>query len=388
MDQKQAEGLLKRYENGTCTKEEITLLENWYTHFSKQQHHGPIRDLEQLEGELFKRLPKPKKSVKTFRPLAAAALLLLGLSFSLLFWLNRGDQKSMELTQESSLILPGKNTAFLTLGNGEVMELDSNQRQLTISSDQMAYSDGTILLAELSTSKHGQFNTISTPKGGQYQVQLPDGTQVWLNAASSLTYPSELSTSRRVKLEGEAYFEVKAIEERTAKGKRNVPFIVETALQEIRVLGTHFNVDAYADEKETKTTLVEGAVEVSSLSKAFGAPQNILLKPNQQSVVSAQQERIVVKNIDPTSLIAWKDGFFSFEKESFQTVMRKFGRWYNVDFQFEGEIPSTTFSGKIYRGEHITKIYDLLDFYAIHYNVDGRLIKLRTGETAKVKKKP
>lgn len=206
------------------------------------------------------------------------------------------------------------------------------------------------------------YNTIATPKGGQYQVRLPDGSKVWLNAASSLKYLASFSAwnERKVELSGEAYFEV-------AKDKDH-PFVVKTENQEVIVLGTHFNINSYKDEPATKTTLLEGSVRVSLLGTTStastinttqkiskGKPAEIILKPGEQATLIGNNIRVSPQNAEDA--IAWKDGYFMFNNESLESVMRKISRWYNLDVVFaDASIKNQTFYGRMSRFSKVSQV--------------------------------
>lgn len=198
---------------------------------------------------------------------------------------------------------------------------------------------------------------VSTSKGGQYQVILPDGTSVWLNALSTLKFPSTFSgKTREVELKGEGYFEV-------AKNKA-IPFKVFTPLQEVEVLGTHFNINSYGDEPTTETTLLEGSVSVIQLKSKKSA----LLKPGQQSSVS-EIGRIKIENIKAENVIAWKNGMFKFENSDISNVTRQFSRWYDLDFEFKGPIPDIKLWGEVHRNTDFVKALEVLSYFDLKYSI-------------------
>ncbi|RZK53816.1 MAG: anti-sigma factor, partial [Pedobacter sp.] len=276
MNNKDAKLLLEKYRLGTINQKEKQLLEIWYAKTATEN------ELEIKELELDKNLdetwaniseatkPKEHKKIKFWPRLAAAAVIVLVAGLSTYFYQNEvSKNKPQQNNQQLASIKPGGNRATLTLANGEVITLDdansgklAEQNGIVITKT----TDGKVIYS--STHHEGEapkFNTISTPKGGQYQVHLPDGTKVWLNAASSLKYPTFFTGSqRKVSLTGEAYFEV--AKSNLLKGK-NMPFVVASPNQEVTVLGTHFNVNSYSDEDAVKTTLLEGAVKVTSFKK-------------------------------------------------------------------------------------------------------------------------
>jgi ferric-dicitrate binding protein FerR (iron transport regulator) len=209
------------------------------------------------------------------------------------------------------------------------------------------------------------YNKITTPRGGQYKVVLPDGSKVWLNAASSLRFPIAFAGDERsVLLTGEAYFEINPQPAPGGNGKK-LPFIVNANGVKVSVLGTHFDVMAYADEATLQTTLLEGSVKVSS-GNASG-----LLKPGQQAQV--QDGKIKVIKTDAGSAVAWKDGFFNFEQGAdVPEVMRQISRWYNVDVVYEKSVPQREFDGKISRDEKIADLVKILETNNINVRLDEK----------------
>jgi len=304
---------------------------------------------------------KPTKTNWSFKYFAAAAVLLLVFGAGLFFLapnLKRSDLNSAPLVKNSP-VLPGKNKATLTLADGKVINLSGAKTGLIIDASKWSYSDGS-KVGELSAAGGKQI-IVTTPRGGNYQVNIPDGTKVWLNAASSISFPATFSGAERsVKLVGEAYFEV---------AKMNKPFIVTTATQQVKVLGTHFNINSYTDEASTKTTLLEGSVKVSSLSsKEFR-----LLSPGQQSTVSGSGFK--VQEVNTESAVAWKDNKFMFDGNHIEGIMRQISRWYDVDVVFKGNISKETFAGKISKFEQLSQVLDLIELTGlVHFKVEGRRI--------------
>ena len=284
-------------------------------------------------------------------------------------------------------VLPGGNKATLTLADGTLVVLDETKdgeiadisgiRISKNKDDQIVYE-----ISDANPSSKGaatKYNQISTPRGGQYQIILPDGTKVWLNAASSLKYPVQFTgKSRIVELTGEAYFEVNS---QLLKNGKKLPFIVKSLSQTIEVLGTHFNVNSYDDEDAIKTTLLEGIVRVFANSNQNKELENlneidqnkgIILNPNQQSVL--KRGRINVVKVDAEESVAWKKGYFSFKNADLSNVMRQLSRWYDVDVFYEGEIPSGTYSGKVYRNMNISKVFEILAYTELNFRVEGKKI--------------
>jgi transmembrane sensor len=264
-------------------------------------------------------------------------------------------------------ISPGTDTAILTLANGTKINLGDmkggsllNESGIEI----IKVEDGTLVYKVVeSKSNILEYNTITTPKGGQYKIVLPDGTRVWLNAASSLTYRASLNTSfgeRKVHLLGEAYFEVVK--------KQKMPFIVRTDKQEVIVLGTHFNINSYKDEPNTKTTLLEGSVKV------FSKYGDAILKPGQQSVTSGSAIQLSRADIDQA--VAWKNGEFMFSKELLSGIMKEISRWYNVDVVYaDQQLENKVFNGTISKFKNVSHVLKMLEKTGeVKFKIEGRRI--------------
>jgi ferric-dicitrate binding protein FerR (iron transport regulator) len=247
----------------------------------------------------------------------------------------------------------GGNKAYITFSSGKRIKLSSQKNGVVINTDALTYNDGTDIAANASGSI-----TLSTPMGGTYQVMLPDGTKCWLNAASSIQFPSTFSNSvqRRVILSGEAYFEV-------SKDKQH-PFIVKSNGQDVEVLGTHFDISSYAGE-HTRTTLLEGSVQVNN---------NIIIKPGEQATGSGLN--ITVRQADIQANVAWKNGDFIFNDEPLENIMRLVSRWYNVDVIYaEGAPKGLTMSGIVSRSRPISAVLERMQGTGkVNFKIDGRQI--------------
>ncbi|HWW40092.1 FecR family protein, partial [Pedobacter sp.] len=255
--------------------------------------------------------------------------------------------------------------AVLTLSDGKNIILDeaadghiADQSGVTITKTKQ----GEIIYAVNNHLTSKAVNQISTPKGGQYQIQLPDGTKVWLNSASSLRYPASFSgPERKVELSGEAYFEV-------TKNK-NMPFKVLTRKQEITVLGTHFNVNGYEDEETIKTTLLEGSVKV----KIMGSENSALLKPGEQSVY--EKNGLNVVNADLDEVIAWKNGYFLFQDEDIHAVMRKVARWYDIEVVYQGNLSRKHIGGSVSKSKDLSDVLMILKATdEVNFKIEGRRV--------------
>jgi transmembrane sensor len=260
---------------------------------------------------------------------------------------------------------PGGNKAVLMLADGSSIVLDSARigvlthqsgaKILKLNSGQLVYNN---LIHEKPTSL--AYNTLVTPRGGQYEVVLPDGSKVWLNAASSLRYPTSFTgKDREVELKGEAYFEVAKNEEK--------PFRVRVNDIAVSVLGTSFNIMAYPDEPVVKTTLEEGTVKVLRGSKG------IILYPGQQARAENNELKLV-RGVDMEEVIAWKNGLFKFNGADIEAVMRQIGRWYNVDIVYQGAKTTNDFSGIISRNTNISNVLKILEYSGVHFRIENNTV--------------
>lgn len=302
----------------------------------------------------------PIKKLNIWWRITTAAAIVIIIAAAGLWFLNSPDGTSEQPTNKyANDIAPGKNQASITLANGKTINLSDQKNGVIINDIALTYSDGSKIQDGVASTEGIQ--TITTPKGGTYQVRLPDGTNVWLNAASSLTYNASLSkvSTRMVKLTGEAYFEV-------AKDKKR-PFIVQTAKQQVEVLGTHFNVKAYEDESGTNTTLIEGLVKVISKDESR------IITPGQHLFNNYKELKVGQANLEET--MAWKNGYFRFNDEKIESVMRKLSRWYDIEVQYEGKVSDEEFNGKISMFNNLDKVLTMLEkTKSIHFKVEGRRV--------------
>ncbi|MGO4293167.1 FecR family protein [Chitinophaga sp. RAB17] len=292
---------------------------------------------------------------------AAAAAVLLLVSIGGYFQLKH--QKEITDVAKIEKVTPGYERATLTLDDGSVVQLDSaGNRTLQQGGASIQQQGGQLVYAATSDKDAATYNTLRTPRGGQFKVTLPDGTTVWLNAASSIRYPTTfLGQERRVEVSGEAYFEV-------AKNEK-MPFKVSVnGKAEVKVLGTHFNVDAYPEEGIIKTTLLEGAVSMST-----PANPSVLLKPGQQAA-AGQAGIKVVNDANIDQVMAWRYGLFNFDRSNLPSVMNELSRWYDVDVRYEGQIPSRTFRGKINRDLSLAQVLEVLQDVNIKFRMEGKTI--------------
>ena len=299
---------------------------------------------------------------------AAAAAILTGILIAagLLRQQNRspGNDKPALVTQYKNEVRPGGNHAILILTDGSKLVLDSTKKGLLSVQGQTRLTkvDSGSLVYQATTDEHSiiSYNTIATPAGGQYQVTLADGTKVWLNALSTLKFPTSFSgPARTVELKGEAYFEV-------AQNKNKAFHVLVNGL-DIQVLGTKFNVNAYTDESSLKTTLMEGSVRLVKDN------QSLTLTPGQQgkTIAAGAGGLALVKDANTDEALAWKNGYFSFDDADIHTVMRQLARWYGIQVKYEGTPTKTLFWGKMGRDLNLTQVLTGLDKSKVHFQLEG-----------------
>jgi transmembrane sensor len=316
--------------------------------------------------------PKIIKFYQKRRVQLAAAVLIFCTAGLVIF--NKQNVKTrgtIAKITKPAIIVPGSNRAILTIAGGKTIVLDSASNGVLVKTnggkvlkthnEQIIYKAAPAALVNLTASAIS-YNTLSTPRGGEYQVVLPDGTKVWLDAASSITYPVAFNgNDRRVKLTGQAYFEV-------AKNKEK-PFYVRMNKVEVRVLGTHFNISAYKDDDEITTTLLEGSVQVTKNNTLS------LLKPGQQAVVGNSSDKIAVSEANIDDAMAWKNGYFIFNDDNVTGIMKKVSRWYDVDVEYRGNFDDQQFGGTFYRTKSLTELLQHLEKIGkIHFTISGRRV--------------
>lgn len=376
--------LYEKVFSGNCTLEERQQLLNYLDDFELQDlpwDADQMGDKQQVHDRLHEQLqqqiafvPIRKISIGLFKWMAAAVA-LFGISVAI-YLVNQRSAQPLAIVKNRPILLkndalPGGDKAILTLANGSQIVLDSAhtgqlaQQGGTIigktANGQLVY-DATKSTAD-SHSATASLNTITTPRGGQYTVVLPDGTKVWLNAASSLRFPASFTGKERsVELSGEGYFEV-------AKNAAK-PFKVKVNKVEVEVLGTHFNIMAYKDEPKIETILLEGAVKIKN-----GAAE-ALLKPGQEALAGQTDTYLKVQQANIEEAMAWKNGYFLFNAENIQSIMRKISRWYDVDIVYVGNVENKDFDGSVSRFKNVSEVLKMLELTdAIHFKVEeGRII--------------
>jgi transmembrane sensor len=303
--------------------------------------------------------------------IAVAASIVVCLSAAAFFILHKAPIHQQIVRNEplKNDLAPGGNKAILTLSSGQQIVLTGARNGKLAQQGDAAITktaDGQIVYrkADRSAAAEVSYNTTTTPRGGQFQIVLADGTKVWLNAASSITYPTVFTgTDRQVQITGEAYFEVA---HNAAK-----PFRVKSNGQTVEVLGTHFNINAYKDEPVVTTTLFEGSVKINK------GTASALLKPGQQALVTEKENNPNIKitdNVDLDQALAWKNGKFYFTNTGIEEVMRQVARWYDVDIEYKGKVPNMRLSGSCYRDLTASKALAILEYTGINFKIEGRKI--------------
>lgn len=386
MNKEEVAKLLERYSAGLCTEEEITLVESWHLkELSKQNSDVDHAELTDAREKIWSAIQE-ETSIKSgnnkilWFKIAAAAVVLFFIGIVIKHEVKKDTEAEQTVNQiHQKIIHPGGNKATLTLSDGSKISLtDASNgiiaKQAGINITKTKNGSLIYTIGNASAGKKDLYNTIETPRGGQYQINLPDGTKVWLNAESSLRYPATFDQGKRlVELKGEAYFEVA---KRLDKNGIRLPFKVKTELgtgrnQEVEVLGTHFNINAYRSEPSNKTTLLEGSVRIKNLQSNKAG----LLKPGQQSSISSASPLIFISEVDAGEAVAWKEGFFSFNEENLETIMNKIARWYDVEIDYRGNKINKNFGGRISRFNSVNEVLDMLQTTgAVHFKIEGRRI--------------
>ncbi|MBB6236855.1 ferric-dicitrate binding protein FerR (iron transport regulator) [Pedobacter sp. AK013] len=394
MEQKDVEQLKQKLILGELTEPEQQDFFNWLKQLDQPELNAFMQEYsalfeqktDSLAGELHERLTNqiemrldaleaantPFWKRSAFKLMAAAAVLVLACSSIFLYYSNLNGHTQTALSKSTTIphakaIYGGSDKVLLILSNGKRIEVNNfTKGQLAVENGYSIEKESNNLLKyrkinTIIASAPGDSNTIVTPRGGQYCVNLPDGSKVWLNAESKLTYPVAFSGNiRKIALQGEAYFEV--------THNPDKPFIVCFKGSNVKVLGTHFNICAYNDGETPKTTLLQGSVEVST-----GDCKKIIL-PGQQAISS---HNIAIVNIDTNHVMGWKNGNFSFEHERIGTVMGKISRWYDVDVKYQGEVTQEEFVGSIPKSKNLEEVLHRLELTGLlHFKIRGRSVTI------------
>lgn len=380
MEDKRINELAKKWLDGIITNDEKQEFLSWYDVLEEEltiPGEFAVSEAE-LQKRMLKNIKQKQKAtgkivIGKFALVVAAASAIAAICFISFY---SPVQKNVSVTagkinneiKKPTDILPGRNKAILILGDGSSVVLDAvsngtiaNEKNIQI----RKLKDGQIDYSLSGKQDVVTYNTLSTPRGGQYSITLSDGTKVWLNSSSSLRFPTAFTTSqRKVELTGEGYFEV-------AKNPAR-PFKVQVNEMEVQVLGTHFNIMAYQDEAMTKTTLLEGSVRINKNNTST------LLKPGQQIKIKQGENAGKVEEANIEEAIAWKNGMFYFNGATIEVIMRQLERWYDIDVVYEGAV-SEHFNGVISKNVGIAKVFEMLELTgAVHFRIQGKKILVRT----------
>ncbi len=391
--------IIEKYQDRNGSAREDAMLESWLVSYLKRERvtdypkdfdYRQAKSLSKiLEGSQVLRPQQNSVTKLWVKVTLVAASLILITSIGLRIWVA-GQRDSQLVLINGHDITAGKNGATLTLADGKVIKLSDAKKGIKIDLTSLRYDDNTAIEGLRDKSPKKSFGSevnaplqsssiiAATARGQTYTLILPDGTKVWLNAASSLKIPVSFEKSkwREVFLIGEAYFQV--------QHNSSQPFIVKTENQLVQDIGTEFNINAYADEEIVKTTLVVGSAMVRS-----GKPPHelksanineidekaVILKPKQQSILN--NNLLTVKNVEPSEAIAWKDGYFKFKDITIEQIMQQISRWYNVEVVYVGKHKNTLFSGRISRSKDISKVLEIIaSAQLLHFEIEGRRIKV------------
>lgn len=393
MDENQARELLDRYQAGLCTEQEKIAVERWLSHLEKTgRWHWKDEDKQAFGDAVKARIEESLNGPDTiqvvsahrvtfFRLAAACLFLLMAAGGVYFFFSEKASSKKIVTSQisvaDDSAIQPGQSGAILTLSNGQQIILDTaaDGTLATQSNVKIVNANGELSYNVAGNSgEEAVYNTVTTPRGRQFKLRLSDGSRVWLNAASSIRYPAKFSSEDRiVEVSGEAYFEIATV--RTTGDKTKLPFHVKILSSTgkdagmIEVTGTEFNVNAYEDEMLVKTTLIEGGILLKSATKS------VKLIPGQQALLGQNGKLDILKNVNVSAEIAWKNGYFTYDKTDIQTVMKQLARWYDIEVEYEGgKASDEKYWGDIQRDAPLSDMLKVLEVSGVKFTVVGRKI--------------
>lgn len=368
--------LYEKYKRGQCTPAELAELASYEDDFVLQEQpwdHEKFGDKEAVQQRIYQHLHatiqsgpdvnkrgKIRYTLRKWITYGAAALLLLTLG---VYGLIREKNTAPE---QSVTISPGGNKAVLVLEDGVEVSLNElGLGEVAIEGEVLARKTGEgALNYDARTPEEVTYHTLRTPRGGQFQLTLADGTKVWLNASSSIRFPTAFTEKERlVAIEGEVFFDVQPDKER--------PFVVKSANQKVTVLGTRFNIMAYSDENHIETSLIEGKVQVSTDGAQF------MLNPGERTIYDKRNAGMRKASFDPEEILAWQAGYFMFQEENIEEVMRKIARWYDVDIIYQGDMKGKIFSGTVSRFSEVEEILDMLTLTGtVSFTIEGRRIRV------------
>jgi transmembrane sensor len=396
MTKEQLQELLQNEKAGTCTPAELARLHHWYEQLdvsgSLYIDTEPVQAVEELSNTMLLEFRQklaagqaPVRRLRIWRMVAAAILLFVVGGWWFVVDRRGGSAPTVVDTPVVKDVLPGGNRAILQLADGTDIVLDSVADGVLVKQGGVKViklHDGVLAYDRQSSIVNRepiQYNTVTTPRGGQYQLTLSDGTKVWLNAASSIRFPTSFDPKeRRVAITGEVYFEVASalLPSRSVGGATGrLPFIVDVnGKASVEVLGTHFNINAYDDEAAIKTTLLEGSVRVTRNA------ERITLQPGEQAVAAAHSPLTIHHSPDIEETIAWKNGLFKYQEADIRTILRQAARWYDVEVVFEGPVTAERFRGTIGRQVKLSEFLQILELNNIHVNIQGKKIIVKSNE--------
>lgn len=370
--------IIENYVSGKATPEEIAFIEAYYAKLENQPDvldeftSADSVEFAKINFEAIQtKIKKAERKPRSFYKYAVAAVLFLSVGMTV-FYTLRKDIISKPVAEQTVAkkidVDPGSDKATLTLADGSTIVLDNTNTAEVFHKNGLIISktkSGELIykIENASSTKPNAYNTITTPKGGQYQVLLPDGTKVWLNAASSLKYPEVLGiTERMVTLTGEAYFEV-------AKDGR--PFYVNSKQQSVKVLGTHFNVNTYMDDNVSKTTLLEGSIALNT------SKSSKIIKPGQQALIGVNSLIAIDKYVDVQNVVAWKNGLFVFDNAGLKSILNQLERWYDIKIDYS-DIPNKRYNGMVPRKAKLSEVLNMLELTGnINFKIEeGRTLKV------------
>lgn len=332
----------------------------------EQTRAGQTGDEAALAAETIPLIQQPKPRI--WRRIAVAAIFLSAIAGYYLLWPRPKNLLVVhKQPAQSNDVAPGRNKAILQLADSSSIVLDDSDtgmlaqqgstKILKLGNGQLTYHTGAGHHREI------LYNVISTPRGGQYQVILPDGTRVWLNAASSLRFPTAFTGKERtVSITGEAYFDIAP--------DKNMPFKVQTGDTKVEVLGTQFNIMAYSNEEVINTTLVNGAVRVSMVNDKPG--EGLKLLPGQQATRNIGSTAIIAHEVDTESVVAWKNGTFQFDNNDIPSIMRQLERWYDIDVHYAGKAPEGHYSWTVGKDKSLMKVLRILEESDLKFKIEGK----------------
>lgn len=356
--------LIGRISSGVATDEELKQYNIWCNAWQSDEQTVP--DFSSLQSKMLGNINQKINQEKVLRlsyyKIASIAAAITVAVFGIWFFfaaIPGSDTKRTTGIKYKDDVLPGKNTATLTLANGKSIQLSDAKDGVIIDASSLKYDDGTVI--ENGNVQEGNSLAATTPRGGNYQVTLPDGSRVWMNADSKLIFPAKFSgKSREVSLEGEAYFEV-------AKDRTH-PFIVKSRSQRVEVLGTHFNINSYADETAIKTTLLEGSVKVSD-----GNGSEAILKPGEAAI---NKGNVSVEEVNTAEAVAWKDGNIAFREKTLEGIMRELSRWYDISVVYAADAPTNvTFTGVVSKTRNLSSVLEGMQTTgSVKFKIDGKTV--------------